>query len=89
MNWRETLIFPPEMPISNEARDLIKRLTFYQYADKFIVPRSGLSMSTRCRIKNAIILDSFKMVNLVKNYLALCVMQDCALGNITYFVEHL
>ncbi|XP_059161991.1 serine/threonine-protein kinase tricornered-like isoform X4 [Physella acuta] len=25
MNWRETLIFPPEMPISNEARDLIKR----------------------------------------------------------------
>ena len=25
MNWRETLIFPPEMPISNEARDLIQR----------------------------------------------------------------
>ncbi|KAK3794187.1 hypothetical protein RRG08_049587 [Elysia crispata] len=25
MNWRETLIFPPEMPISNDARDLIKR----------------------------------------------------------------
>lgn len=25
MNWRETLIFPPEMPISNEARDLVQR----------------------------------------------------------------
>nr|KAG5692399.1 hypothetical protein BaRGS_000683 [Batillaria attramentaria] len=25
MNWRETLVFPPEMPISNEARDLIQR----------------------------------------------------------------
>ncbi|KAL8566854.1 Serine/threonine-protein kinase 38-like [Nucella lapillus] len=25
MNWRETLIFPPEMPISNEARDIIQR----------------------------------------------------------------
>ncbi|KAG8182370.1 hypothetical protein JTE90_010736 [Oedothorax gibbosus] len=25
MNWRETLIFPPEVPISNEARDLIQR----------------------------------------------------------------
>ncbi|XP_021352926.1 serine/threonine-protein kinase tricorner-like isoform X1 [Mizuhopecten yessoensis] len=25
MNWRDTLIFPPEMPISNEARDLIKK----------------------------------------------------------------
>ncbi|XP_063400664.1 serine/threonine-protein kinase 38-like isoform X2 [Mytilus trossulus] len=25
MNWRETLIFPPEMPISNEARELIQR----------------------------------------------------------------
>lgn len=25
MNWRDTLIFPPEVPISNEARDLIQR----------------------------------------------------------------
>ncbi|XP_074661024.1 serine/threonine-protein kinase 38-like isoform X2 [Tubulanus polymorphus] len=25
MNWKETLVFPPEMPISNEARDLIQR----------------------------------------------------------------
>ena len=25
MNWRETLIFPPEVPISNEARDLIQK----------------------------------------------------------------
>ncbi|KAJ6219144.1 hypothetical protein RDWZM_004956 [Blomia tropicalis] len=25
MNWRETLIFPPEIPISSEARDLILR----------------------------------------------------------------
>uniref|UniRef100_A0A6G1S9D2 non-specific serine/threonine protein kinase n=1 Tax=Aceria tosichella TaxID=561515 RepID=A0A6G1S9D2_9ACAR len=24
MNWRETLVFPPEVPISNEARDLIR-----------------------------------------------------------------
>ncbi|XP_023226971.1 serine/threonine-protein kinase tricorner-like [Centruroides sculpturatus] len=27
MNWRETLIFPPEVPISNEARDLIQRFS--------------------------------------------------------------
>ena len=25
MNWRETLIFPPEMPISDNARNLIDR----------------------------------------------------------------
>ncbi|XP_075677876.1 serine/threonine-protein kinase tricornered isoform X3 [Dermatophagoides pteronyssinus] len=25
MNWRDTLVFPPEVPISNEARDLILR----------------------------------------------------------------
>lgn len=25
MNWRETLIFPPEMPISHDAHDLIRR----------------------------------------------------------------
>jgi serine/threonine kinase 38 len=24
MNWRETLIFPPEVPISNESKDLIQ-----------------------------------------------------------------
>lgn len=26
MNWRETLIFPPEFPISTEAKDLIQKL---------------------------------------------------------------
>lgn len=26
MNWRETLIFPPESPISNESKDLIQKL---------------------------------------------------------------
>lgn len=26
MNWRETLIFPPEVPISSEAKDLIQKL---------------------------------------------------------------
>lgn len=26
MNWRETLIFPPEVPISTEAKDLIQKL---------------------------------------------------------------
>lgn len=26
MNWRETLIFPPEVPISEKAKDLILRL---------------------------------------------------------------
>ncbi|XP_054723165.1 serine/threonine-protein kinase tricornered-like [Uloborus diversus] len=25
MNWRETLVFPPEVPISEEARDLVQR----------------------------------------------------------------
>lgn len=25
MNWRETLVFPPEVPISNEAQDLIRK----------------------------------------------------------------
>uniref|UniRef100_H3C7T3 Protein kinase domain-containing protein n=4 Tax=Euteleosteomorpha TaxID=1489388 RepID=H3C7T3_TETNG len=25
MNWRETLIFPPEVPISEKAKDLILR----------------------------------------------------------------
>lgn len=25
MNWRETLVFPPEVPISTEARELIQR----------------------------------------------------------------
>lgn len=24
MNWKDTLIFPPEVPISNESKDLIK-----------------------------------------------------------------
>lgn len=26
MNWRETLVFPPEVPISFESRDLITKL---------------------------------------------------------------
>eukprot|EP00122_Pirum_gemmata_P011141 Pgem_evm1s10314 len=26
MNWRETLVFPPEIPISREAQDCIQRL---------------------------------------------------------------
>ena len=25
MNWRETLVFPPEVPISNDARSLLQR----------------------------------------------------------------
>lgn len=32
MNWRETLVFPPEIPISSESRDLI--LHFCCEADK-------------------------------------------------------
>lgn len=39
MNWRETLIFPPEVPISNEARDLIQR--FCCEADKRIGAAGG------------------------------------------------
>lgn len=26
MNWKETLVFPPEVPISEKAKDLILRL---------------------------------------------------------------
>lgn len=26
MNWKETLIFPPEVPISEKAKDLVLRL---------------------------------------------------------------
>ncbi|GFS99789.1 hypothetical protein NPIL_55071 [Nephila pilipes] len=40
MNWRETLIFPPEVPISNEARDLIQR--FSCEADKRIGAGGGV-----------------------------------------------
>ncbi|XP_015920739.1 serine/threonine-protein kinase tricornered isoform X1 [Parasteatoda tepidariorum] len=40
MNWRETLIFPPEVPISNEARELIQR--FCCEADKRIGANSGV-----------------------------------------------
>lgn len=29
MNWKETLIFPPEMPISDNARGLIERYVFW------------------------------------------------------------
>lgn len=40
MNWRETLIFPPEVPISNEARDLIQR--FCCESDKRIGAGGGV-----------------------------------------------
>lgn len=40
MNWRETLVFPPEVPISNEARELILR--FCCEADRRIGAISGL-----------------------------------------------
>ena len=40
MNWRETLVFPPEVPISNEARDLILR--FCCEADRRVGASSGL-----------------------------------------------
>lgn len=30
MNWRETLIFPPEVPISEEARQIIQKCAIYQ-----------------------------------------------------------
>ena len=28
MNWKETLVFPPEIPISPESRNLIQRYIF-------------------------------------------------------------
>ncbi|KAG1684053.1 Serine/threonine-protein kinase tricorner [Nymphon striatum] len=40
MNWRETLIFPPEVPISNESRDLIQK--FCCEADRRIGNNSGV-----------------------------------------------
>ena len=40
MNWRETLIFPPEIPISNEACDLIKK--FFTEEGKRIGAHGGL-----------------------------------------------
>lgn len=40
MNWRDTLIFPPEVPISNEARDLI--LHFCTDGDKRIGYSRGI-----------------------------------------------
>lgn len=40
MTWRDTLVFPPEIPISNEARDLILR--FCADCDKRIGSHGGL-----------------------------------------------
>lgn len=40
MGWRDTLVFPPEVPISNEARDLIMR--FCCEADRRIGSHGGL-----------------------------------------------
>lgn len=40
MNWRETLIFPPETPISEEARDTIVR--FCCEADRRLGSQKGL-----------------------------------------------
>jgi serine/threonine kinase 38 len=40
MNWRDTLIFPPEVPISNEARDMVQR--FCTEADKRIGSGAGI-----------------------------------------------
>ncbi|KAH9529719.1 Serine/threonine-protein kinase 38 [Dermatophagoides farinae] len=40
MNWRDTLVFPPEVPISNEARDLILR--FCTDADRRIGSHHGI-----------------------------------------------
>ncbi|UXI19216.1 Diuretic hormone class 2 [Sarcoptes scabiei] len=40
MNWRDTLVFPPEVPISNEARDLIQR--FCTDADRRIGSVKGI-----------------------------------------------
>ncbi|CAG2113826.1 unnamed protein product [Medioppia subpectinata] len=40
MNWRDTLVFPPEVPISNESRDMIQR--FCAEADKRIGSGAGI-----------------------------------------------
>lgn len=40
MNWRETLIFPPETPISEEARETIVR--FCCEADRRLGSQKGL-----------------------------------------------
>lgn len=42
MNWRETLVFPPEVPISEEAKDTIIR--FCCEADR----RLGSSVHLDC-----------------------------------------
>ena len=34
MNYRETLVFPPEIPISNVAKDLILKYELSSFADK-------------------------------------------------------
>lgn len=36
MNWKETLVFPPEVPISEKAKDLILRLVV-KFLEEFIV----------------------------------------------------
>lgn len=41
MNWRETLVFPPEVPISNEAKDLIQH--FCCEADKRMGSKEGIN----------------------------------------------
>lgn len=28
MKWKETLVFPPEVPISHDARDLIEKCVY-------------------------------------------------------------
>lgn len=36
MNWKETLVFPPEVPISEKAKDLILRLVV-KSLEEFVV----------------------------------------------------
>lgn len=57
MNWRDTLVFPPEVPISNEARDLI--LNFCNDADRRIGSHNGIEeikqhsfFKVKCFLKN-------------------------------------
>jgi hypothetical protein len=51
MNWRETLVFPPEMPISKEAHNLITRYGAVSRAGLgTCLPRSlGPDCPPRCR----------------------------------------
>lgn len=45
MNWRETLVFPPEVPISNESRDLIQK--FCCEAERRIGSNGGVKEITQ------------------------------------------